>query len=75
MSSPKVVPLMPKRRPELDAADLLDAKALARRWGWCTDEIYRLTADELPYIKFGRRRRYRLVDVLAYEERHLNTGH
>ena len=75
MSSPKVVPLMPKRRPELDAADLLDVKALAKRWSWCTDGIYRLTAAELPYIRFGRRRRYRMVDVLAYEERHLNTGH
>ncbi len=71
----QVIPLMPKRRPELDTANLLDAKALAKRWGWSTDAIYRLTADELPYIKLGRRRRYRLVDVLAYEERHLITGH
>ncbi len=70
----QVIPLMPKRRPELEAADLLDAKALAKRWGWCTDGIYRLTAVELPYIKFGRRRRYRLIDVLVYEEQHLNTG-
>ncbi len=75
MKSPQVIPLMPKRRPELDAADLLDAKGLAKRWTWCTDEVYRLTAAELPFVKYGRRRRYRLVDVLVYEERHLITGH
>ncbi len=65
---------MPKRRPELDAADLLDATALARRWRWCKDEIYRLTAAELPYVRLGRRRRYRLSDVLAYEDRHLERA-
>ncbi len=75
MKSTQVIPLMPKRRPELDAADLLDVKALARRWTCCTDSIYRLSADQLPYVRLGRRKRYRLADVLAHEEQHLNTGH
>ena len=74
MKSPQVIPLMPKRRPELDAADLLDVKALAKRWTCCTDEIYRLTAAELPYVRLGRRKRYRLADVLAYEDQRLTTG-
>ena len=74
MSSPQVIPLMPKRRPELEAADLLDAKALAKRWGCHRDSIYRIPADQLPYVRLGRRRRHRLIDVLAYEERYLITG-
>ncbi len=75
MSRPKVLPLFPKRRPELDAADLLDAKALAKRWSCCEDSVYRLPADQLPYVRLGRRRRYRLADVLVYEENRLTTGH
>ena len=65
---------MPKRRPELDAADLLDVKALAKRWACCTDSVYRLSADQLRYVRLGHRRRYRLADVLAYEEQHVEEA-
>lgn len=66
----KVVPLMPKRRPEAD--DLLSAAELAERWRVCVDTVYRIPESELPIVRVGpgkRLKRYRMGDVLAYEER------
>lgn len=67
----EVVPL-PKRRSEI--GDLLTPAELAKRWDVCRDSIYRLPAEDLPFIRLGKRRRYRLSDVLAYEAEHLELG-
>ena len=66
-----VVPF-PKRRPEL--GDLLTPAELAKRWSVCRDSVYRLSGEELPFIRLGKRRRYRLTDVLAYEEKRSVRG-
>ncbi len=62
----------PKRRPEPE--NLLSAAELAKRWRRSRDWVYRLPAEELPFVRLGTRRRYRLADVLAYEERQTERG-
>ena len=48
---------------------LMTAKQVARRWRVSRDTVYRVPAVYLPYLKLGpNTRRYRLSDVLAYEE-------
>ena len=48
---------------------LLTATDLAERWGVHRDSVYRIPKALLPYLKLGARtRRYRWVDVLAYEQ-------
>ena len=60
----------PKRIPEPD--DLLTPAQLAKRWGVCRDSVYRLPPEVLPYVRLpvGKKRRYRLADVVAYEQTH-----
>ena len=62
----------PRLRPEPDS--LLTPAQLAVRWAVSRDWIYRLPADELPFVRVGSRRRYRLVAVVAYEENHMRRG-
>ena len=62
----KVVPLMPKLRPE--AGDLLTAAAVAKRWHCCVDTVHRKTFEQLPWTRPGKLKLFRLDDVLAHEE-------
>ncbi len=66
-----VVPF-PRRRPEPDS--FITPAELAERWRVSRDWIYRLSADDLPFVRVGWRRRYRLADVVAYEENHMRRG-
>ena len=68
----KVVRFPEPKQP--DPETLLTADELADRWGVCRDTVYRIAPEELPVIKIGSRSRYRLADVLAYEERHMDRG-
>lgn len=66
MTDPTIVP-MPERRP--GGERLLSAAEIAERWGMSRDTIYRIPPDNLPFVKLGARtRRYRLRDVVAYEQ-------
>ena len=55
------------------AEELLTQKQLARRWALSerTLERWRCTGEGPTYIKLGGLVRYRLVDVLAYEQENL----
>jgi len=49
---------------------LITDRELAKRWGWNTDTPSVLRARQtlpIPYVRLGKRIRYRLSDVLAYE--------
>jgi predicted DNA-binding transcriptional regulator AlpA len=51
---------------------LIDDRELAKRWGWSPDTPTTLRARQkmpIPFIQLGRRVRYRLSDVIAYETR------
>ena len=56
------------RRPDPDLGVLLSVRELASRWRLCTDTLYRMPARRLPYLRIGRRRLYRLDDVVSYEQ-------
>ncbi len=58
----------PRRRPDPDLGRHLSAAELADRWHRHVDTIRRMPADEMPFIKLGRSKLYRIADVLAYEE-------
>ena len=53
------------------AEELLTQKQLARRWALSerTLERWRCTGEGPTYIKLGGLVRYRLADILAYEQK------
>lgn len=57
---------------------LLTERDLARRWQVAEKTLRnaRVSGTLVPYVKIGRLCRYRLADVLAFEEsqRHLSTS-
>ena len=67
-SSADVIPF-PRRNAE-DGDRLLRRSELADRWQRHTDTIAKIPRAELPVIELGPRcKRYRLSDVLAYEQK------
>ena len=59
-----------KRAPDLEGETLLSRKQLGARWGCSTMTIKRRErGGQLPSLRFSQRLvRYRMSDVLAYEE-------
>ena len=56
-----------------EANSLMTAEQIAARWNIHRDTVYRLLPSELPFLKLGpKTRRYRLGDVMAYEQRCLH---
>ncbi len=55
------------------AEELLTQKQLARRWALSerTLERWRCTGEGPTYVKLGGLVRYRLADILAYEQENL----
>lgn len=67
-----VIPI-PRRRPDEDG--LVSADWIADRWGVHRETVYRIPAMRLPYLKLGpKTRRYRLSDVIAYEQQQTVRG-
>ena len=67
-SQPNVIPF-PRRNTE-DGDILLTRAELADRWGRHPDTIAKIPKCELPVISLSPRcKRYRLSDVIVYEER------
>lgn len=61
--------------PTLDPSQvILDDPALAERWGVSvqTLRIRRMKNDVPKFFRIGRFVRYRLSDVIAYENEHMN---
>ncbi len=61
---------------ELGTGAMLTTKELAVRWGVAPGSLANDRAagrSALPYVKIGERVRYRLSDVLRYEERALHS--
>ncbi len=58
-----------------DAA-FLNERELARRWGTSPRTLQRWRAERYgpAFIRIGGGVRYRLSDILAYEEQHRETG-
>ena len=55
-----------------EGEQLLTAGQVAHRWLVSRDTVYRIPPVYLPFLKLGlNTRRYRLSDVLAYEETNL----
>jgi hypothetical protein len=54
----------------------LNEKQLAERWGVSvrTLQAARVKGDGVPFVRIGRAVRYRLEDVLAYEQARLRTN-
>lgn len=50
---------------------MLTGRELAERWGLSTKTLdrWRNTGDGPPYLKFGRAVRYRMEDVIEFEQR------
>lgn len=50
---------------------MLSGRELAERWGLSTKTLdrWRNTGDGPPYLKFGRAVRYRMEDVIEFEQR------
>lgn len=50
---------------------MLSGRELAERWGLSTKTLdrWRNTGDGPPYLKFGRTVRYRMEDVIEFEQR------
>jgi hypothetical protein len=59
-----------------ESRQLLTEVDLATRWGCSVKKLQadRLKGVGIPYVKLGRLVRYRLSDVLAYEEAHVRNS-
>lgn len=55
---------------------LLDETALADRWKWSVKTLRnkRVTGGFIPFVKISRSVRYRLSDIIAWEEAHLHRS-
>jgi excisionase family DNA binding protein len=52
-----------------EAARLLTAEQLAKRWQVPTSQVYRLTRErKIPVVKLGRYYRYRLDAIERFED-------
>lgn len=61
--------------PQPDSPNFFTADQLADRWQISREKVYRIDADDLPYLKLGSRtKRYRLEDVRQFEREHLHGG-
>jgi len=54
----------------------LNEKQLAERWGVSARTLHaaRVKGTGVPFVRIGRSVRYRLEDVLAYEQARLRTN-
>lgn len=65
--------------PSQDAGNLeslIDERALARRWSISTRTLQnqRVAGRGLPFVKIGRAVRYRIADVIAFENDQLRVS-
>lgn len=59
---------------ELGEPWALKASDVAEYLGISREEVYRIEPELLPYLSFGRRRRYRTSDVERFAEQHIEQG-
>ena len=70
-----IVPF-PRRHPDGDS--WVDRAFIAERWDVHPDTVASIPARELPYMKLGPYKqspvRYRMADILVYEQRRTVSG-
>lgn len=49
----------------------LKAEDVAEYLGISREEVYRIPPEHLPFLSYGRRKRYRVTDVQAFAEDHI----
>ncbi|WP_342111029.1 transcriptional regulator [Methylobacterium sp. SI9] len=68
--------MIPKSEVTSHSDDLLDEHAVAKRQRRSVKTLrnQRVAGDGIPYLKLGRSVRYRLSDVIAWEQARLRTS-